>query len=485
MKKLNITLLLLLFTTLTFANENLNLLQLPPVRGIGVVVKKRPSNGSTKVVTTNNDGEVAIKITQAGDYTFSYPKPELLSKEENIKLGFCNNKVGLVDSYYTPNSKGEIDVKNIKPGVYALKLINSALGVCPEGYKLKDGICIVETTLINGKQIYVGCSGGKMYCLERYIGNDGIGRTTGADAADCPQGGQPCTGTWLHQKCGMILTDPIVISDDSPVTPTEQAPIKPIGTANLNPRKPSLDIIIGAGTFNPNTELTEKAYLQNMTSATLGLRLSVLSKDWWDLGIKLKGTYLTGNKDQVNPIPSPYNVGDQTSTSVAYTSKDSPRQTGMLVEVGPELNINIVAGLVLSAGVDLGYAKIKNSEFSIIQTLDYNATVTTYPLLWQKETEISGLSVTPNLNLKYRLGRVSIYTALNYVVLPKVNTVGSSFLPNGIPNAQNIYLYGQMQDGAVQPWQKNLSGGAINISGGVIINISKKSDYVGHVTLLR
>ena len=222
-----------------------------------------------------------------------------------------------------------------------------------------------------------------------------------------------------------------------------------------------------------------------MTSATLGIRMSVLQKYWWDLGIKLKGTYLTGNKDQVNPIPPPFNVDGQTSTSVAYTSKDSPRQTGMLVEIGPELDINIIAGLVLSAGVDLGYAKIKNSEFSVIQTLDYNATVTTYPLLWQKETEITGLSVTPNLNLKYRLGRVSIYTAFNYVVLPKVSTVGSTFVPNGNPNAQNLYSNGQLQDGVIQPWQKNLSGGSVNLSAGISINISKKSDYVGHVTLLK
>ena len=464
--------LLLLVSTLTFANETLNLLQLPPVRGVGVVVKKKPSNGSTKVVTTNNDGEVAIKITQSGDYTFTYPKPELLSKEENIKLGFCNNKVGLVDSYYTPNSKGEIDVKNIKPGVYALKLINSALGVCPEGYKLKDGICEKNTTTIQGKGVIISCIGGKM----KYYTLDGGAEISG------PQTGDACSGNWdRFTEIDRIMADPIDITP----TPISEVPTKPEGTLNTKPRKPSLDIIIGAGTFNPNSELKEEAYLQNMTSATLGLRMSVLQKDWWDLGIKLKGTYLTGNKDQVNPIPSPYNVGDQTSTSVAYTSKDSPRQTGMLVEVGPELNINVIAGLVLSAGVDLGYAKIKNSEFSVIQTLDYNATMTTYPLLWQKETEISGLSVTPNLNLKYRLGRVSIYTAMNYVVLPKVNTVGSSFLPNGNPNAQNLYLYGQMQDGAVKPWQKDLSGSAINLSAGIIINISKKSDYVGHVTLLK
>ena len=140
-------------------------------------------------------------------------------------MGLCNNKVGLVDNYYTPNTKGEIEVKNLKPGVYAVKLINSPLGVCPEGYKLKDGICVVETTLVNGKQIFVGCSGGKMYCLERYIGNDGIGRTTGADAADCPQGGQSCTGTWLHEKCGIILADPI---DITPIktTPTSVVPTK-------------------------------------------------------------------------------------------------------------------------------------------------------------------------------------------------------------------------------------------------------------------
>ena len=431
MKKLKITFLLLLITILTFA-QNAERGPGSGVKGVKVALGKNPSGKIIMTTVTDEKGESEITIPEKGSYTITLNMPnDGQAKSQGgpvkgVKVALGCNPPGCPPKNKISNSKGEVVFENLESGNYRI--------------------------------------------------------IAGADiAAKCPW----CSSTIdhlemaAHQKtCPSKPTKPIgfIREEDTTLIPINPKPLKP---------KPRLDLIIGAGTFNPNSELKEMAYLQNMTSATLGLRLSVLQKGWWDLGIKLKGTYLTGNKDQVNPIPPPFNIDAQTSTSVAYTSKDSPRQTGMLVEVGPEININIIGGLVLSAGVDLGYAKIKNSEFSVIQTLDYNATVTKYPLLGQKETEISGLSVTPNLNLKYRLGRVSIYTAFNYVVLPKVNTVGSTFVPNGNPSAQNLYSNGQMQDGVIQPWQKNLSGGAINLSAGININISKKSDYVGHVTLLR
>ncbi len=494
MKKLNITLLLLLLTTITFA-RGVN--AAPPIKGVGVVVKKNPGSSASKVVTTNNDGEVAIKITQAGDYTFTYPMPELLSKDENIKLGLCNNKVGLVDNYYSPNTKGEIEVKNLKPGVYAIKLINSPLGVCPEAYKLKDGICVVETTLVNGKQIYVGCEGGKMYCLERYIGNDGIGRTTGADAADCPQGGQSCTGNWLHERCRIAFDNPHIIDGEGVKEASAQVNSTTVknlsatsttetGGVNLtaesqHPHK--LDLIIGAGFLTPNTELKENAYLQNMTSATLGIRMSVLDKNWWDLGIKLKGTYLTGNKEPT--LPQHYNVEGQTSATVALKVDGSPRQSGFIAEVGPELDIHVIKGLILSVGVNVGYASLTSKAFSVTETIDYNATLSNYNLLTVNEVKLSGISVTPSINLKYKFGRVTVWSAIDRISFPKVSVKENSFSPNGTPLQNGEYLITQMQTGTNKNFEKTLSGSAIGVSGGLTIDLGRKSNYIGHVTLLR
>jgi hypothetical protein len=261
------------------------------------------------------------------------------------------------------------------------------------------------------------------------------------------------------------------------------------GGAKSSATKPNhhhLDLIAGAGSINTLNDLETVAHLQDMTSATLGTRVTLVEKKWLDLGVKLKATYLTGNKVQLKSLPSAYNVDGQTTANVALQSQSSPKQTGMILDLGPELNLRIVGGLVLSTGINVGYTSITNKAFSVIETLKVNEKTTTYPLLVQNETNIKGVTITPNLNLKYRVGRVTLWTEANILILPNVTTTGSSWTPNGnaVLPEQNMYLLGQMQDGASKNWDRKTNGKALGLNAGLTVGLGK-SNYVGHVTLLR
>jgi hypothetical protein len=429
MKKLKITLLLLLLTTITFA-QGVN--QNPPVRGIGIVVKKKPSNGSAIKTKTNEKGEAEFKIKEKGDYVITLTEPNnTAAKTENhgdpikgVKVGLGKNPPGAVVARATTNDNGEVEFKGLEPGSYYVTLELS-------------GRCSKCSALI-------------------------------ADIRDLP----------AHEKtCSVTTTSGMVKENMVSTTSINELP-----TAESQ-HSHKLDLIVGAGVLTPNTELKENAYLQNMTSATLGIRMSVLDKNWWDLGIKLKGTYLTGNKEPA--LPQQYNVEIQTSATVALKVDGSPRQTGFIAEVGPELDIYIVKGLILSAGVNVGYASLTCKPFSVLETIDYNATLYNYNLLTVNEVKLSGISVTPSLNLKYKFGRVTVWSAIDRVTFPKVTVTGNSFSPNGAPMSNGEYLITQMQTGTNKNFENTVSGSTIGVSGGVTIDLGRKSNYVGHVTLLR
>jgi hypothetical protein len=106
-----------------------------------------------------------------------------------------------------------------------------------------------------------------------------------------------------------------------------------------------------------------------MTSATLGTRITLIEKKWLDIGLKVRGTYLTGNRNPITTLPI-YNVVSQTSAVSNLESQGAPRQTGLILDAGPELDISIVKGLVLSTGISAGYTSITNKAFSVNQTLN-------------------------------------------------------------------------------------------------------------------
>ena len=60
--------------------------QAPPVTGIGIVIKKNPGSGASKVISDSNGG-FSLKLEE-GVYTISIPKKELATKVAEIKANY-------------------------------------------------------------------------------------------------------------------------------------------------------------------------------------------------------------------------------------------------------------------------------------------------------------------------------------------------------------------------------------------------------------
>lgn len=110
--------------------------QAPPVRGIGVVVKKNPGTGASRNIgTTNGRGIADIEITEKGNYVFTFLAPATNAAEpgnaaksaftwggpvKSVKVGLGKNPPGgrsAMIIFVVPNEKGEIEY-SLEPGKY-------------------------------------------------------------------------------------------------------------------------------------------------------------------------------------------------------------------------------------------------------------------------------------------------------------------------------------------------------------------------------
>jgi hypothetical protein len=103
--------------------------QLPPVKGIGLVVKK--SNGGASIPSvTNNEGVTSFEITENGNYIFTVTLPTtngVVAKGagtgvKGVKVGLGKNPSGVIIAYQVPNENGEVSFNSLTPGSYFIKI---------------------------------------------------------------------------------------------------------------------------------------------------------------------------------------------------------------------------------------------------------------------------------------------------------------------------------------------------------------------------
>lgn len=154
----------IIFTLCCFIvfSESVSAVQAPPVGGVGVVVKRnncKPKactkscnhGGASKVGVTNEKGQLQLTITKSGDYTllFGMPStrtPQAMTEGGPIAGTLVNVCAGAHPSVkkcqtFVTNVNGEIEWKGAIPGLYTI-IVEGKDDKCPNGFELKDGICI-------------------------------------------------------------------------------------------------------------------------------------------------------------------------------------------------------------------------------------------------------------------------------------------------------------------------------------------------------
>lgn len=124
----------------------------PPVKGVGVVIKKNPGSGASKISgSTNAQGETTIEITEKGNYSFTVKSQTDLVNVNNqvktkggpvkgVKVALGKNPSGNIIAVAPTNDKGEIEFEDLEPGSYKVVVLTDGIN-CPPGFVMNNGIC--------------------------------------------------------------------------------------------------------------------------------------------------------------------------------------------------------------------------------------------------------------------------------------------------------------------------------------------------------
>ena len=124
----------------------------PPVKGVGVVIKKNPGSGASKISgSTNAQGETTIEITEKGNYSFTVKSQTDLINVNNqvktkggpiqgVRIGLAKNPPGIVSRWVVPDKNGDVLFTDLEPGSYKVVVLTDGIN-CPPGFVMNNGVC--------------------------------------------------------------------------------------------------------------------------------------------------------------------------------------------------------------------------------------------------------------------------------------------------------------------------------------------------------
>jgi len=421
MKQLKLSFLLCLITIVTFAQTAQRGEQNPPAPGIGIVIKKNPGGGASKVVVTNENGQANITIKEAGNYTIALTQTQGKTAGEPlmgivVKFGcnVCPKKMTV-----TTNEKGEAQLKDLEKGDYTFT---------------------VEQPVAEHR--------GHVTLIKK---NEGKPNTN------------------------------MTISDDN--TSTDY-----VGHVTLLRFS---QLYLGGGLIMPSSTTKEGANSVNGIDFNIGYYQPIWAweKSMISLGINAELGYNLGNgeRDTKNQY-TVYNLAGQSQLpTVQERGAGSPKNAGFRGAAGLQLNVHLGDKFTLSPIINAGYLSTTHKSFSVTETVYYNGSEYNYDLLSQKESKTSGLGILPKLRMTYNITpRIGIWLEGNYTMGPKIKTETTRFvLDPSIPS--DSYNLGHFEEGQYITTKKETSYSAVGVNGGIVFSLGKssKSDYVGHVTLIK
>ena len=402
--------------------------QAPPAPGIGVVVKKNPGGGASKAVVTNENGQANITIKEAGNYTIALTQTQGKTAGEPIGgiTVKCGKNPGGSLMTVTTNEKGEANLNDLEKGDYT--------------FTVEQPVASQTTT-------------------------DYVGHVT------------------LIKKNGEKPNTNMTISDGNTST-------NYVGHVTLLKFS---QLYIGSGLQMPSSTTKDGANSVNGIDFNIGYYHPIWAweKSMISLGINAELGYNIGNgeRDTKNQY-TVYNLAGQSQLPTVSERGDKKpgSEPGFRGAAGLQLNVHLGDKFTLSPIINAGYLSTTHKSFSVEETIYPQGNEFTYALLEQKESKTSGLGILPKLRMTYNITpRIGIWLEGNYTIGPKIKTEVTTFAPEPSAGVDGTYTLSQFENGAYTTSKRETSYSAVGVNGGVVFSLGKssKSDYVGHVTLLK
>lgn len=474
--------------------------QNPPVVGIGIVIKKNPGGGSSKVVS-GKDGSFSIELTK-GSYLVSLnqdqlmkvgqelvktysPKSKyqfngdgtqmLITENENIIMSqlegniaedlmlitvtqnttlqgnlLWDNSVVEQPQGKSANYKGHVTLIRRSAATQNLQVF------CPTGTIGMDGKCVPIKELENLPIAQTANYVGHVTLLKKNAQSIAVASTDRTD-------GEPIPG--IVVKGGSNGTK-------SMVTQTNTSDY--VGHVTLLRFS---QLYVGGGLQMPSSTTKEGANSVNGIDFNIGYYHPIWAweKSMISLGLNAELGYNLGNgeRDTKNQY-TVYNLAGQSQLpTVSERGTGSPRSQGFRGAAGLQMNVHLGDKFTLSPIINAGYLSTTHKSFSVTETVYYNGSAYNYDLLSQKESKTSSLGILPKLRMTYNITpRIGIWLEGNYTMGPKIKTETTRFvLDPSIPS--DSYNLGHFAEGQYITTKKETSYSAVGVNGGIVFSLGK------------
>lgn len=475
--------------------------QAPPVPGVGIVIKRNPGGGASKVVS-GKDGSFSMELTK-GSYLVS------LNQDQLMKVGQELVKTYSPKSKYQFNGDGtqmlitenENIIMSQLEGTIAqdLMLITVTQNTTLQGSLLWDNSVVEQpqgksanykghVTLIRRSAASQNL---QVFCPTGTIGMDGkcvsikelenlpIAQTTDyiGHVTLLKKNAQSIAVASTDRTEGEPLPG-LVIKGGS------NGPKSMVAQTNTTDYVGHVTLLrfsqlyLGGGLQMPSSTTKEGANSINGIDFNIGYYHPIWAweKSMISLGLNAELGYRQGigshNLDNQYTI---YNLGGQSQLPTTTERGVGPpgREAGFRGAAGLQMNVHLGDKFTLSPIINAGYLSTTHKSFSVTETVYYNGSAYNYDLLSQKESKTSGLGILPKLRMTYNITpRIGIWLEGNYTMGPKIKTETTRFvLDPTIPS--DSYNLGHFAEGQYITTKKETSYSAVGVNGGIVVSLGK------------
>lgn len=208
-----------------------------------------------------------------------------------------------------------------------------------------------------------------------------------------------------------------------------------------------LTLYLGGGLSFPNSEAKNQAYINKDAGLQLGGYIPLLNKSKFSLGLNIAGDYSgISNNSLGNQRPVPFPVLGQVSNTVVPGSSNN-KQKALKLGIGPQLNIDIVKGFVISPIIEAGINSFTQNPISFTQIIGNGKEPLSKEIFAQDEVKSNNFFLSPKIRMSYPiLKKLGVWAETNYTIT-EITQNRRILVPANLPR-EGAYSVGDIVEGS-------------------------------------
>jgi hypothetical protein len=233
--------------------------------------------------------------------------------------------------------------------------------------------------------------------------------------------------------------------------------------------RPNIMLYLGAGFNNPSTKIKNDVNIANNIGFSAGLFIPILKRANYSFGFSGETEYFSSNNQHFNTLPQPFKVQGASSVTVNQNISESPKTSGSILGIAPQINFFIGNHFIFSPMFEIGYLNVTGKSFTATQTTIVGEIEYNHVLLSENVNVTSGLATIPKVRMSYMFSRnMGLWLEANYMLGPTTESTITTLVPEPEPDDNGEYNIEQLNHGTNATEQKTTKFNSIGLKMGLV-----------------